>query len=261
MAQHESRLDRAVVPVDLQPHGGVDRLPGLGGQRAAAAEGHAARTRAAGGQRERDVPPLAQRPRIVEQRARHQQRRLGVAHAERGQALELLGQVEPQHIAGHDRVDPLHGDQILGREHRPGMGDERLPERLHAPARDGQAGRGTVPAVAQQLVARRVQPAQQVERRDRAARASALVSLQRDEDGRPVAALRDPRGDDPDHARMPAVRRQHIRGRIGAAERRALLGHLRLGLEQDPRLDVPPLDVDRVELGRDGLGARHVGGQ
>jgi hypothetical protein len=74
-------------------------------------------------------------------------------------------------------------------------------------------------------------------------------------------ALRDPRGDDPDHARVPTVRREHVRGRIGAAERRTLLGHLRLGLEQDPRLDVPALDVDRVKLGRHGLGPRHVGGE
>ena len=91
-------------------------------------------------------------------------------------------------------------------------GDERRAERLHAPARDRQPGRGAVAAVAQQVGARRLQPAEQVERRDRAARAGALLAVERDQHGRAMVALGDPRGDDADHARMPAVGGEHVGG-------------------------------------------------
>ena len=72
------------------------------------------------------------------------------------------------------------------------------------------------------------------------------LAVERDQDRRPVVALGDARGDDPDHARVPALaRRARRRGRV------AELAHLRLGLEEDPLLDVAPLGVGGVELLRD----------
>ena len=140
---------------------------------------------------------------------------------------------------------------------RGGVGDERLAERLDAVAGDGQAGRGAVAAVAQQLVGAGGEAGEEVEARDRAAGARALVAVERDQDGRAVVALGDAGGDDPDHARVPALGGEHVRGRAG----RALLGQQRLGLEADARLDVAALGVDRVELGGDLAGALAVGGQ
>ena len=57
----------------------------------------------------------------------------------------------------------------------------------------------------------RLQPAEQVERRDRAARAGARVAVERDEHARPVVALGDARGDDPDDARVPALAGEDVR--------------------------------------------------
>ena len=112
-------------------------------------------------------------------------------------------------------------------------------------------------AVAQQLGARGLEAAEQVERRDRAPRAGALVAVERDQHRRAVVALGDPRRDDPDHAR-DASRRRRARTRARPA---ALAATWRLGLEEDPRLDVAALVVDGVELGRDGAGALDVAGQ
>ena len=156
VAQHEPRLDGAVVAVELQPHDGVDRLARRRRQRAAATERDAARARAAGREAERDVAPLPHRPRVVEQRARDEQRRLRVADPERREPLELLGEPDVERVAGHDGVDALDRHEVVRREHRGGVRHERLAERVHAPARDRQPGGGAVAAVAQQLGARRL---------------------------------------------------------------------------------------------------------
>ena len=64
-----------------------------------------------------------------------------------------------------------------------------------------------------------------------------------------MMALGDPRGDDADHARVPALGGQHQRPALG------MLRHERLGLEADPGLDVATLGVDPVQLGGDRLRA------
>ena len=58
---------------------------------------------------------------------------------------------------------------------------------------------------------------------------------------------------------MPALAREHVRRRLGPAGGRADLRDLGLGREQDLRLDVAALGVDRVELGGDRAGPRDVG--
>ena len=67
---------------------------------------------------------------------------------------------------------------------------------------------------------------------------------------RPVVALGEPRGDDADHARVPVRAGEHV-GRLLAGR-----GDLRLGLEDDPRLDVAALRVGLVELRGDRVRAR-----
>ena len=68
-------------------------------------------------------------------------------------------------------------------------------------------------------------------------------------------ALGDPRRDDADHAGVPVLGGEHVRGR------RPVLGHLRLGGEQDAGLDVAALRVHRVELRGDGPRPVGVPGQ
>ena len=70
-----------------------------------------------------------------------------------------------------------------------------------------------------------------------------------------MVALGDPRGDDADHARVPALGREHERVALG------VLGDQRLGLEADPGLDVAALGVDQVQLGGDRLRAVAVLGE
>ena len=72
-------------------------------------------------------------------------------------------------------------------------------------------------------------------------------------------ALGDPRRDDADHPRVPAVGGEHVRRGLGPAGARR--GDLRLGLEEDPRLDVAPLHVDAVELLGDRARPLDVGRQ
>jgi hypothetical protein len=135
------------------------------------------------------------------------------------------------------------------------MGREGRAQVAHRLARDGAARGGAVAPVAQQVRGAGVEPGQQVEGRDRPARAGPLVSLERHHDDRAVVALGQARSDYPDDAGMPAVGGQDV-GRPVARGR-----DLRLGLEEDARLGVAALGVGGVELGGDGLGARVVLGQ
>ena len=219
VAQDQPRLGGPVPVVALQAHDGADGLAGRRGQLRARAEQHAARAGAARGEREGDVPALPHRPRVVEQRGRDEQRDGGVALAERGELLELLGERERERVARRDGVDAHLRPQVLGCEDARGVGGERLAEGRDVGALDGQARGGAVAAVALQDLGGGVQPAEQVEARDRAARARALGAVERDQHARAVVALGDARGDDADHARVPAVGRRARRRRPSLARR------------------------------------------
>ena len=80
-------------------------------------------------------------------------------------------------------------------------------------------------------------------------------AVERHQHERPVVALGQARGDDPDHPGMPVLAGEHIRSAL--AQRR----HLTLGVEQDARLGVLALVVGAVELGRDLLRADWVLGE
>ena len=70
-----------------------------------------------------------------------------------------------------------------------------------------------------------------------------------------MVALGDARRDDPDDALVPSLAGQDVGGPLARPR------DLRLGLEEDPRLDVAAVGVEAVELVGDLGGAGLVGGQ
>ena len=215
MPQDEPRLDGAVVAVDLEPTAASTGSPAAPAASRRARMRRSASARPPGRERERDVRALAHRA------------RLGAA-ARSGRAAPAPGcpsrtaraaRAPPRGRAGARRPArrrrPAGGHQVGGREHRGGVRDERRAERVDAVARDRQPGGGAVAAVAQQVGARGIEPAEQVESRDRPARAGALVAVECDQHRGAMMALGDPRGDDPDHARMPTVGGEHVGRRAG----------------------------------------------
>ena len=96
-------------------HGGPAASRSTGGRRGADAE--ADRTRASSTRRdgEAHVAALAHRAHVGHPCGRDEHVHAGVAHAERAQAPQLLGQLEAQRVAGDDRVDTLHLHEVLGR--------------------------------------------------------------------------------------------------------------------------------------------------
>ncbi len=131
------------------------------------------------------------------------------------------------------------------------MRGECLAERIDVRRVDREPGGGAVAAVSLELPGGGPQPTEQVEGRDRPARAAGQLAgaVGQREHGRAVVALGDPRRDDADHARVPARRAEHVGGR------RRLGVELRFSLEADPRLDVAALGVGVVELRRELGGA------
>ncbi len=174
----------------------------------------------------------------------------GVAGAERAEAVELLGELLPEALAADDRVDRLAAHPGRRRQGRRDRVRERLPERLDAAGLDLEPRGGPVAAVAAQVLGAGVERAEQVEARHAARRApSAAVRVESDQDHRAVVALDHPRGDDPDHARVPALAREHQPGRLAESLRE--LGAGALGARQHLALDFATLAVDAVELGGD----------
>ena len=199
---------------------------------------------------------LPHRPRVDQPRGRHEQRDRRVADAEGREPLELLGQRQPELVARHHGVDALGGHEVLGRQRPPPRARRTRRGRPRPPrARScSPPPRGARRGAAGARRTRRAR-AEQVEGGDRAPRAGPLVAVQREHHARAVVALGDPRGDDPDDPRVPALAGQHV-GRLLAQ-----LAHLRLGLEEDPRLGVAALGVGVVELVGDRRGALGIVGE
>ena len=131
-AQDHARLHDPLPAVLLQPEGDVVGSLGRRGERLGRrAERHAARLRAAGcHEREAGVLLLlAHAGHALEAGGGHEQGRLRVAHPERAEQLEVLGEVEAEVAAGHDGVDALDRDQVVRGQRRAGVRGERAPER------------------------------------------------------------------------------------------------------------------------------------
>ncbi len=110
-------------------------------------------------------------------------------------------------------------------------------------------------AVAFEMRRGRVQRGEQIEPGDAAPGPGCGLVIERDQHRRAVVSLRDPRGDDPDHAGMPAVRGEHV------CAPRACLRDLSLGLPRRSLLERAALGVDQVELGGDLARSLRIVGQ
>ena len=154
LAQDDARLDRAVPVVDLEPHRGVDRVLVLDAE-AGAAEGDAEGAVGAAVEAEAGVLALPHRPHVADPGRGDHQPHARVAHPERGQLPQLLGQLEPEPDAADHRVDPLGPAQVLGAEHRGRVGGERLAEGLEVLGPQREPGGGAVPAEARPGARRR----------------------------------------------------------------------------------------------------------
>ena len=124
---------------------------------------------------------------------------------------------------------------------------------------DLEARGGAVAAAADQVPLAGAQPGEQVVAGDAAARAAAGLALERDQDDRLVVALGEPRGDDADDPRVPALPRDHQR-RVARVVR-LLIAERLLGPAQDLLLGIAALAVAAVELGGDLARPLLVGGQ
>ena len=89
---------------------------------------------------------LAHRPHVAHAGGGDQQPHSRVAHPERGQPAELLGEVEAEVGAADHRVDPLGPHQVLRAEHLGGVGGEGRAEGVEALRLQRKSRRGAVPA-------------------------------------------------------------------------------------------------------------------
>ena len=179
------------------------------------------------------------------------------------EAGELLGDVEAEALAADDRVDRL----VVRRSPPAGIASlARCRERgsrnaSSSAARDLDPGRGAVAAVADEVLGAAIERGEQVEAGDAAARAAAAaLRVEGDEHDRPPEALGEARGDDPDHARMPALAGEHQPGRVGDARRAARRARASPRRE-DLALDLAALAVGALELDRDLLRALGILGE
>ena len=160
--------------------------------------------------------------------------------ATRPSSRRLAGRVGAGALAGEELGEPRHRRGELGRRQAQAGGHPVAAAALDQPLA-GQPGDGGA----------------EVDARDRAARALALAGIEPDHHGGAAEALLQPRRDDADDARMPALAGGPGQRAVGAAGE-----HLRLGRGEHPRLDVAALGVQPVEpLGERRRLVRVVGGE
>ena len=127
----------------------------------------------------------------------------------------------PSAVAGRQRVHVLDGNEVGRVEDLVACSTNARAEGVDALVFDLEPRRHAVPAEARQVLGAGGEPRVQVEARDAARRSRARARRRRARsDAGPVVALDEPRGDDPDHAGMPALAGQHQR-RIATQSRRA----------------------------------------
>ena len=190
LAQHDPRLDRALPPVHLEAHRGVDRVTLLDAEPGAPEGDPEGPVRSASEAEARVLPLLPHRPHVLDPRRRHQQAHPGIAHPERRQPLELLGEVEAESGAADHRVDLDRPHQVIRPEHGCGVGAERLPEPVDRVGGELEAGGRPVAAERGEVRGAGLEAGQEVEAGDAAPRAAAAaLAVERDHDRRPVVAL------------------------------------------------------------------------
>ncbi len=173
--------------------------------------------------------PSPHRPQVDQVRGRDQQRGRPGCPSERARA-RCSSSARSSESASRlgDGVDPPSRAQVLLRQHLVRRRRAKVARNASTSSRwIVRPAAALCPPWRSRWRALALQAAEQVEARDRASGAGALVpgASSAISTGRPVVALGDSRGDDPDHARMPAVGGQHER------VARRMVGDQRLGLE------------------------------
>ena len=229
--------------VDLEPHRGVDRVVILDAE-AGAAEGDAERAVGAAVEAEAGVLALPHRPHVADPRRGDHQPHPGVAHPERREPAQLLGELEAEADAADDGVDALGPSQVLGAEDRSRVGGEGLAERVEVLGPQREPGGGAMAAEAEQVLGAGLERREQVEAGNAAARAApAPLAVERDDHDRAVVALDQARGDDADDAGVPALAGQdqprRLAQMIGQLTPRRLGGGVDLALGRDAARSSP----------------------
>ena len=133
---------------------------------------------------------------------------------------ELGAEVERQVAAVDERVDLRGRAQVVLAEREVADRREGLGEGLDVLRLDRETRRRRVAAPALEVARALPQPVVEIEARDRAPRALPVAVGAGDQHDRPVVALDEPRGDDADHALVPAGAGDHV-ARGGAGVPRA----------------------------------------
>ena len=208
---------------------------------------------------EAEVFAVADRREVAELARWKQERDARVAEAERREAAQLPAERERQLPAGDDRVHDRARAQVVVVQDGVGVFREGVGEGVDVLGQDREPSRGPVPAEALQVARAGCEPAVQVERTRRAPRALPAVARARDEDDGSVKAFDEPRGDDPDHALVPALVGQDVP--TAALLRLRPLFDLRERLAQHAVLYPLPLAVQLLQLMREPAGLVLVVGE
>ena len=260
LAEHDPRLDRAVPLVELEPQRDVERASWPSGEAAVDAEGDPERPPAAASEAEARWRLLAHRPHVGDLRARDQQRDPGLptpngprrASCSATSWPRLSPPTTASTLSLRTRPPPA-GLARLGRRTPPGT-PRRARPRSRAPPRPGV--RRSAPGARRR---RRAPPSRSKPGRCAPSRARGPSASSPIRTTGPVVALDHPRGDDPDHPRMPALAGEHQAGGARRVAEGARAGAL--GARQDLELDLATLAVDPVELGGDLRRPRLVVGE
>jgi hypothetical protein len=171
-----------------------------------------------------------------------------VSEAEGREPLELLAEAERQLTPTHHGVDGRDAPELVLGEGGRGLGGEGLREGLQALRCDREPGGGAVAPPAAEEGGARAERAVEVEGRDRAAGSGPLLPglAAGHEDDRTVEAFHEPRGDDPDHAAVPVLARDHVPQ--AAPPRLRPFLDLADGVPQDPLLHGLAVAVQLLEL-------------
>ena len=136
--------------------------------------------------------------------------RLGIAGAERRQPVDVVNQLALRRGDREHRVDPQLGHQVFAVEAVPQPLYQKLAQSVEPVCRDREPGRHRMAAAVDQQprLARGDHRRPQRQAGDRAAGAPADPIGERDNAGRPLIALLEPRGDDADDPGVPVFRRR-----------------------------------------------------
>ena len=166
--------------------------------------------------------------------------------------LELVGDLVQPDL----QIHPLLGAEVVrARAVSRAIPPNRSRNASSRSAPDGEPRGHVVAAEALQQVAAGEQGRMQIEARDAPARALADVAVEGDQEGGPAVSLDHARGDDADHAGMPALAREH---EAGIALQVGGLLDLLQRLVEHALVERLPLDVEPLEPLRQRGGLRRV---